>query len=81
VTDPEAFVWVTNSGEQPREVQAEKALKMGFTCFTTEQAALTHRHQNTPAIKLSDMTFENDYYWISGNVAHNLVNERINGTK
>jgi len=45
--------------------------------FTTEQAALTHRHQSTPAIKLSDMTLENDYYWIWKEDAHNLVNERI----
>jgi hypothetical protein len=83
VTDPDAFVWVINYGEQPREVQSEKALKMGFTCFTTEQAALTHRLHNTEAIKLSDMEINlgarGEYYWILKEDAENLVNERIDG--
>ena len=50
--------------------------------FSTREAALTHRHQNTPAIKLSDMApLDDDCYIIKKDKADKLVNERINGTK
>jgi hypothetical protein len=51
--------------------------------FTTEAAAVAHRLQNTPAIKLSDMEYDPccEWYVINEGIAHNLVNERINGTK
>jgi hypothetical protein len=76
VTDRDQVLWVIN-GDQI--VQYDAYFVGVKECFSTKDAAVAHRLHTTPAIKLSDMTFENDYYWISGNVAHNLVNERING--
>lgn len=79
VHDEFANVWYLVENEIAK-TDARWAKANGYDCFTSEQSALTHRHQNTPAIKLSDMEFVNgNGYWIAKEKAENLVNERING--
>jgi len=84
VTDPEQVVWYVKDivdDLEPKWINWGFAHKLKDECiypmFTTEAAALNHRRHNTPAIKLSDMTLVNDTYFISKDVAENLVNERI----
>jgi len=80
VTDPEQIVWFFyNDKQHIHDTDAKSAMEKGRQCFTTKQAAVEHRLQNTPAIKLSDMTYdaESESYCIGLNAAHNLVNERI----
>ena len=75
VTDPEQIVYWNASGLGKSKARDVK--EWGYRCWISEAAALNHRRHNTPAIKLSDMTLVNDTYFISKDVAENLVNERI----
>lgn len=75
VTDPEQMVWMISSCL--KQIAAKHGTNI--QCFATESAAIEYRLHNTPAIKLSDMKDEPNYYWIAKEDAHNLVNERING--
>lgn len=81
VNDPEQRVWsIRMNGELEPFTARDAAYIGGNGYFTTETAALDYRLNNTPAIKLSDMTHEEEggFYVIDEEKAHNLVNERIN---
>ena len=82
VTDPEQPIFCYYQGHDGNwKVNEQPAAAATRTegWFSTEQAAVEHRLHNTPAIKLSDMTYdaESESYCIGLNAAHNLVNERI----
>ena len=80
VTDPEQIVWFFyNDKQHIHDTDAKSAMEKGRQCFISKSAAIDHRLNNTPAIKLSDMVYdaESDSYCIGLNAAHNLVNERI----
>jgi hypothetical protein len=78
VTDREQKVWWVSPLFVFNKGKASDMKDWGYRCWISEQAALNHRLHNTPAIKLSDMMFDNDIYWMSKDKAEKLVNERNN---
>ena len=79
VTDPGLDVWfIERIGVVKTEAELAKNDVRDRLYFSTREAALNHRLQNTPAIKLSDMRLTHGlFYQIDKNVAESLVNERI----
>lgn len=81
VTDPAATVWYLNDSFQIEDTVARWGKVNELVCFGSKSAIIDYRHNNTPAIKLSDLIYdaESDSYYIGLNAAHKLINERING--